>query len=236
MRRLRATAWEATAGLESYPLIVADGSGVPGKIGAMVNKMFTPIRTNGDGACGIHAFFGSDSHRGLYQADARIFLRQSLGCSARDVRRNAGSLRGGVLCRLMNRLWYDVMKPQAEFDATVRDALPHLDPEERRVWECMKQDPQLVSACSAAVIEDQRKKNSGGERYRYRYLQPFWHSWVSWISLVATAGFAATFWPERFQGEVREVAVRCLFVLPGMSLKRKEQLWWKLSGLCAAKT
>ena len=60
-------------GLESYPLIVGDGPGVPGKVGAMVNQLFRPIRTNDDGACGIHAFFGSDSYRGLHQADARMF-------------------------------------------------------------------------------------------------------------------------------------------------------------------
>ena len=59
----------------------------------------------------------------------------------------------------MNRLWCDVMKPQAEFDADVKDALPHLLPEERRIWECVKQDRQLMRTCLDAVTEDHRKKN-----------------------------------------------------------------------------
>ena len=159
MRGLRANAWQASLERESYPLVLGDGPGVPGKVAAMVNHLFRQIRTNGDGACGIHALFGSDSHRGLYKADARIFLRQALGSTAEDVRRNAGNRRGGVLCRLMNRLWYDVMKPQAQFDAHVKDALPHLLPEERQIWENVKQDGQLLHACLAAVTEDHRKRN-----------------------------------------------------------------------------
>ena len=83
--RTRANAWEACLERESYPLVLGDGPGVPGKVAAMVNHLFRRIRTNGDGACGIHAFFGSDSHRGLYKADARMFLRQALGNTAEDV-------------------------------------------------------------------------------------------------------------------------------------------------------
>ena len=159
MPRPRSAAWEASLGREGYPLVLGDGPGIPGKVAAMVNHSFRQIWTNDDGACGIHALFGTVSHRGLYKADARDLLRQSLGPTAGDVRRNAGSRRDGVLCRLMNRLWYDVMKPQAEFDADLKDALPHLGPEERRIWEYVKQDRQLLHACLAAVTDDHRKRN-----------------------------------------------------------------------------
>ena len=91
-----AAAWEASLGREGYPLVLGDGPGIPGKVAAMVNHSFRQIRTNDDGACGIHALFGTASHRGFYKADARIFLRQSLGPTAGDVRRNAGSRRDGV--------------------------------------------------------------------------------------------------------------------------------------------
>ena len=214
MLRRGAAAWQANLGLEGHPLIMGDSPGIPGKVRAMANERFRPIRTNGDGACGIHALFGTESHRGLHQADARMFLRQSLGYNAGDVRRNAGSFRGGVLCRLMNRLWYDVMKPQAEFDANVKDALPDLGPEERRIWECMKQDLQLLSACLTAVREDHRKKSSGEKRYRCRIPPPFWLSWVPLRFHIATAGFAATFWSERIQGEIRGVTVWVRFRPP----------------------
>ena len=153
-----AAAWAANLERETYPLVLGDGLGVPGKVAVMANHSFRRIRTNDDGACGIHALFGTASHRGLHKADARFFLRQSLGNTAEDVRRNATNRRGGILCRLMNRLWYDVMKPQAQFDAHMRDALPHLLPEERRIWENVKQDRQLFHSCLAAVTEEHRKK------------------------------------------------------------------------------
>eukprot|EP00959_Pyramimonas_sp_CCMP1952_P236778 4948378-Pyramimonas_sp.AAC.1 len=64
------------------------------------------------GACGINALFGTASPDGLRHADARGFLRRTLGETAEEVRRNCRNAR--ALDELMNSAWKHVIKPQAE--------------------------------------------------------------------------------------------------------------------------
>ena len=85
----------------------------------MVNRRFSKVETDGDGACGIHALAGSDHSGVLRHADARGFLRRSLGETAEDVRRKC--VNASALDDLMNWAWKQVIKPQAQKHAGLKD-------------------------------------------------------------------------------------------------------------------
>ena len=71
---------------DGCPLIMGDDPGVPERLRAMVNRRFRKLETDGDGACAIHALAGSDHSGVLRHADARGFLRRTLGETAEEVR------------------------------------------------------------------------------------------------------------------------------------------------------
>ena len=77
------------------------------------------MRTNGDGARGIRALFGSDRPGGLRRADARGFSRRTLGETAEEVRRKCVNV--SALDDLMNWAWKQVIKPQAQKHAGLKD-------------------------------------------------------------------------------------------------------------------
>ena len=119
------------------------------------NLFYAEIRSGGDGARGIHALFGRHPHRGLHQADARLFLKEKLEGTAGGIRRKAGNCR--YLHRVMDRARRSVIKPQAEREAGARARLPDLGDEERKIWKRTKQDPSLFSACLATGKEEHTK-------------------------------------------------------------------------------
>ena len=45
---------------DGCPLVMGDGPGVSRSVGALANRRYRKMPTNGDGARGIHALFGSD--------------------------------------------------------------------------------------------------------------------------------------------------------------------------------
>ena len=130
---------------------MGDDFDVPEKVKTLEHKFHRAIETCGDGACGIHALFGSPSVHGLYQADARGFLRQKLGPTSGDLLRNSGSCR--MLHRVMNWVWIRIIKPHAERDAGVRPGLVDADFEEGLIWGKLRRYPQLVLACVEAVTQ-----------------------------------------------------------------------------------
>ena len=71
------------------------------------------------GACDIQALVGSDRPGGLRHADARGFLRRTLGETAEEVRRNCRD--ASALDDVMYWAWKQVIKPQAQERAGLTD-------------------------------------------------------------------------------------------------------------------
>ena len=98
--------------LDGWPLIMGDDPGVPDRVRAMTNRRFKKLQTEGDSACAIHALVGSDASGVLRHADARRFLRRTLGETADEVRRRCRNF--SVLDDWINWAWKMVIKPQAK--------------------------------------------------------------------------------------------------------------------------
>mgnify|MGYP001292936738 CR=1 FL=1 len=137
---------------DGCPLAMGDGQGVPAEVGALVNRRYRKMLTNSDGACGIHAFFGSDGPGGLTHADARGFLRQTLGETAGDVLRQCRNVT--ALDDVMNWAWKQVIKPQAQKHAGLTDRNLGMLDEEMLLWEKIKESNRVLNACLRAVKHD----------------------------------------------------------------------------------
>ena len=134
---------------EGCPLAMGDGQGVPAEVGALVNRRYRKMLTNSDGACGIHALFGSDGPGGLTHADARGFLRQTLGETAGDVLRQCRNVT--ALDDVMNWAWKQVIKPQAQKHAGLTDRNLGMLDEEMLLWEKIKESNRVLNACLRSV-------------------------------------------------------------------------------------
>ena len=107
-------------------------------------------------------FFGSDGPGGLRQADARGFLRQTLGETAGDVLRQCRNVT--ALDDVMNWAWKQVIKPQAEKDVGIRDGNLGMVDEEICLWEKIKENSDVRHACLHSVLEDAAKWTAFEER------------------------------------------------------------------------
>ena len=119
------------------------------------NACFEVERTCGDGACAIHAIFGSPSLRGLFKEGARRFYADQLGSSWPELAAKLG--HDALLHEFSETLWYDVVKPQAQAAAGLDASEINLGPEEHAIFRAIRTDAVVLQNCLSRVRLEQDK-------------------------------------------------------------------------------
>ena len=138
---------------DGCPLIVGDEQWVSQEVRALTNRRYRRLPTSGQGgACGINALFGTAGPDGLRHADARGFLRRTLGETAEEVRRNCRNFE--ALEDVVNSAWKHVIKPQAQQHVGPDGRMLGMVAEEERLWQAIKTNTNVLTACLRAVQQD----------------------------------------------------------------------------------
>ena len=107
-------------------------------------------KTDGDGACAIHAVFGEKHGGDIHKKNARQFLRDTLGPTVAEFTRRLADNR--ILTELQQALWLELVKPCATRAANLGiDAAP-LRAEGNMIWQRLQQNsPSLAQQCVNAT-------------------------------------------------------------------------------------
>ena len=95
--------------------LTSSGEDLPDEVASLVGSRAREVRTRGDGACGVHAAFGSVGAAELAVAAPRDFLRNALPHNMPHVRPSAEH----VLETVTSALWAELVLPHAGPGAAV---------------------------------------------------------------------------------------------------------------------
>ena len=131
---------------ESKPFTVAEGDTVAPAMARFIGERFSPLETSGDGACSLHAVFGSAANTGrLFAPEARRRARRLLGPSMSDAADRGGQSGAETIGA---SLWSEFLIPFQEgsggaeaiiFVNSLKKMLPELFTEAFEKWRLSKE-------------------------------------------------------------------------------------------------
>ena len=130
-----------------------DSGPLPPRLAAESTLEYERRLTAGDGACGVHAGFGSESPRGLFHPRARVFLAETLGGTADAFRARMGD--EALMLEFSSTLWVDILKPQAKVAAGLGGRARATVDEARWIRQRLERNaPDFWEACVRAVLQE----------------------------------------------------------------------------------
>ena len=132
----------------SMPILQVTHHDAPAAVRSLHQRRCVFNHTMGDGACAIHSVFGEAHDGGFKRANARQFLRNTLGETADVFTARVGDV--AIVSELVDVLWQELIQPCAAKKVGLRI-------EARLVWdEITRTNPPLAQLCVEVAASEQR--------------------------------------------------------------------------------